>query len=147
MDIRSIGLTIAALVGFLVTIATSSSAAASVAGDQCAAAATTVALVACAEGEYRRADQEVNRLYKAILEELDARATRLKQPAGDPGGLRAWLVSSQRSWVTFRTSDCNVMASLYEGGTMAPLARLNCLTSRTSARVADLTTFLEAVSG
>jgi uncharacterized protein YecT (DUF1311 family) len=39
------------------------------------------------------------------------------------------------------------MASLYEGGTMAPLARLNCLTSRTSARVADLTTFLEAVSG
>ena len=147
MDIRGIGLTIAALVGFSVTIGTSPSAAGSVAGDQCAAAATTVALVACADGEYRRADQEVNRLYKAILGKLNARATRLKQPAGAPGGLRARFVSSQRSWVAFRTSDCNVMASLYEGGTMAPLARLNCLTSRTSARVADLTAFLAAVSG
>lgn len=147
MNIRSIGLTIAALVGFSVMMGTSPSAAASVAGDQCAAAATTVALVACADGEYRRADQEVNRLYKAILGKLDARATRLEQPAGAPGGLRTQFVFSQRSWVVFRTSDCNVMASLYEGGTMAPLARLTCLTSRTSARVADLTTFLEAVSG
>lgn len=146
MNIKSIGLTIAALVGFLVTIGISPSAAGSVANDQCAAAATTVALVACADGEYRRADQEVNRLYKAILGELDARATRLEQPAGDPGGLRAQFVFSQRSWVAFRASDCNVMARLYEEGTMAPLARLNCLTSRTSARVADLTTFLEAVS-
>lgn len=147
MDIRGIGLMIAALVGFSVMIGTSPSAAASVAGDPCAAAATTVALVACADGEYRRADQEVDRLYKAILEKLDARATRLEQPAGTPDGLRARFVLSQRSWVAFRTSDCNVMASLYEGGTVAPLARLNCLTSRTSARVADLTTFLEAVSG
>jgi uncharacterized protein YecT (DUF1311 family) len=85
MDIRSIGLTIAALVGFSVTIGTSSSAAGSVAGDQCAAAATTVALVACAEGEYRRADQEVNRLYKAILGKLDARATQAQATRWCPG--------------------------------------------------------------
>jgi uncharacterized protein YecT (DUF1311 family) len=121
MDIRSIGITIAALVGFSVTIGTSPSAAGSVAGDQCAAAATTVGLVVCADGEYRRADQEVNRLYKAILEKLDTRATRLKQPAGAPGGLRARFVFSQRSWVAFRTSDCDVMASLYEGARWRPL--------------------------
>ena len=62
MDLRSIGLTIAALVGFSVTIGTSPSAAGSAAGDPCATAATTVALVACADEEYRRADQEVDRV-------------------------------------------------------------------------------------
>jgi uncharacterized protein YecT (DUF1311 family) len=75
--------------------------------------------------KYKRADAELNKVYK----ELKALLSPEQQKQ---------LVKAQRAWITFRDSHCNYEAGFYKGGSMQPLVVSNCLQAVTEQRVQQL---------
>ena len=75
----------------------------------------------CAADAYKREDARLNTLYKQLVGLSDkAEAARLKQ--------------IQLAWIKFRDLHCTYEESRYEGGSMAPLVRFNCLRDLTRQR-------------
>lgn len=72
-----------------------------------------------------KADAELNKVYKELRETLsDAEKERLKEV--------------QKLWITFRDKEAEFAASLYDGGSMAGLVKINTMTSTTESRVEGL---------
>lgn len=102
----------------------------------CSKAVVTPELAFCAEIGLKRADGELNVVWRQALgvieqtSEMDA-ATRAKWTAA--------LRDSQRAWIAFRDADCGEPIG-YEwfGGTGMSLATTTCLEEKTKARTADL---------
>lgn len=90
-----------------------------------ALAQTTAEMEQEANTAYQKADGELNKVYKALRETLtDAEKERLKEV--------------QKSWITFRDKEAEFAASLYEGGSMAGLVKINTTTTVTEQRVESL---------
>jgi uncharacterized protein YecT (DUF1311 family) len=51
---------------------------------------------------------------------------------------RVQLASAEEAWVRFKTADCTFWANRYRGGSLAAVARLDCLILQTRRRLADL---------
>lgn len=77
-----------------------------------------MALNECATAEARRADAELNRVYRETM-------TRHE------GAAAARIRAGQRTWIAYRDAWCEAASSLYEGGSMRPMVHDFC--------VADLT--------
>lgn len=74
---------------------------------------------------YKKADKELNAVYKKLTAKLsDAEKTTLK--------------TQQRNWIKIKESDCKKEAGEYEGGSMAPLILYSCLESKTKQRTKEL---------
>ena len=72
---------------------------------------------ACLAGRFDEADAELNRYYQAAIKRLrEERETASEQ----------MLVRAERSWVTYRTSECGAVYENWIGGSIRGSMALNC---------------------
>ncbi|RZL12875.1 MAG: DUF1311 domain-containing protein [Hymenobacter sp.] len=95
----------------------------------CATAVSQVEMHVCLSEQYRRLDKELATIYGSILRKLAKRE--------DLRVLKA-LQKSQANWVLFRTSSGKVSEELNGGGSMMPVAALECTIETTRIRIKEL---------
>ena len=100
--------------------------------DPCADAQTTPEMRDCAGKAYKKADDELNRVYRQLIAKID-----------DEGHKTA-LKTAQLAWIKYRDANCDFASYLNRGGTIEPVVRYNCITEMTEARMRDLREYLEA---
>jgi uncharacterized protein YecT (DUF1311 family) len=82
-------------------------------------------MVNCMDGEVKRADAELNRVYQAALKKhRPENAVKLRK--------------AQRAWIAFRVAQCEAEGSIYEGGTIQPIVEAHCRVKLTQERTKDL---------
>ena len=92
---------------------------------QCEDKQTTMEMVNCMDGEVKRADAELNRVYQAALKKhRPENAVKLRK--------------AQRAWIAFREAQCQAEGSIYEGGTIQPIVEAHCRVKLTQERTKDL---------
>jgi uncharacterized protein YecT (DUF1311 family) len=94
-----------------------------------------VELTACVWDAYKKADAELNTVWKKVLATIEP-SEYLPADAA-----RTWkddLVAGQRAWVTFKEKDCDAVAYEWYGGSGANMAVGDCLYGHTVARTRDL---------
>ena len=99
--------------------------------DPCANAQTTAEIAECAGKEYKKADSELNKVYRQLMEKLD-----------DPGHKSA-LKESEVAWLKYRDSNCDFESYLNRGGTIYPIVNTGCRTRMTQARTSELKEMLK----
>jgi uncharacterized protein YecT (DUF1311 family) len=85
----------------------------------------------CAYQSYKKADDELNRLYQTKMAALheDSSKQRLKD--------------AQKTWIAFRDTSCLYeIGPREESGTIWPLLQNGCLEAFTTRRVAELKTYV-----
>lgn len=87
---------------------------------------TRADLESCAAKDYEEADAALNKAYKEAMARLDASEQKEK------------LKEAQRAWIKFRDLHCECEYLSWDGGSIAGLARINCLTSLTNERTGHL---------
>ena len=102
-----------------------------------AAAQTQAQMNAQAGTEYGRADAAMTAQWKRTYAYMKGRDAQNGSRGGGFGYAAATL-DSQRAWLAFRDRQCTIEAGQFHGGTMAPLARAQCLTRLTNERTAQL---------
>jgi uncharacterized protein YecT (DUF1311 family) len=94
--------------------------------DPCAGEQTTVEMRDCAGKEYKKADAELNAVYKQLMDSLSGREHQ------------ASLRSAQQAWLKYRDANCEFEAFLNRGGTIYPVVYTSCLAATTRARTKEL---------
>jgi uncharacterized protein YecT (DUF1311 family) len=80
---------------------------------QCEDKQTTMEMTNCMDGEVKKADAELNRVYQAALKKhRPENAIKLRK--------------AQRAWIAFRDAQCEAEGSLYQGGTIQPVIMGHC---------------------
>ena len=75
--------------------------------------------------EYKKADAELNKVYKELREALsDEQKAKLKEV--------------QLLWLKYRDANAEFAASMYEGGSIAPMVYSGAMTTSTEHRVGEL---------
>ena len=100
--------------------------------DPCANAPTTPEMRDCAGKEYKKADDELNRVYRQLIAKIDDE------------GRKTALKAAQLAWIKYRDANCDFASYLNRGGTIEPVVRYNCITEMTGARMRNLRAYLEA---
>ena len=90
----------------------------------------------CAANDFKKADADLNRAYKSIID-------RIK----DEGTLKAKLVDAQKKWIAFRDAECAFSAAGQEGGSIYPMIVSGCLEAVTAARTKELQNYLKCEKG
>src|SRR5271169_4799245 len=90
----------------------------SLANAQCKNAVSTKDIQNCMDGEWKKSDAELNRVYQESLEKLKPDQAAL-------------LKKAQRAWLTYRDAQCEADYTMYVGGTAAHLALAQCRISLT----------------
>lgn len=80
--------------------------------------------------DFKKADTELNKVYKKVIEVLDVKEKQL-------------MIKAQKDWLKFRDSHCKFKIEQFKGGSIQPLIYSTCLTERTNDRIEDLKTILE----
>ncbi len=106
------------------------------AADDCNPNLSQAELNNCYGNMYKRADAELNALYRQIT-------GRLK----DDKETAKLLVAAQRAWVAFRDAECDFSASGVAGGTAYGMIVAICLDKLTSQRINDFKTYLNCPEG
>jgi uncharacterized protein YecT (DUF1311 family) len=91
----------------------------------CSNPMTQMAMNICADKDYRRADDALNRAYKKAM------------AAEDDHG-RELLRTAERAWVKFRDAHCEYATSGSTGGSIHPMDYANCVTQLTELRSKQL---------
>ena len=78
-----------------------------------------------ANASYKKADAELNKVYKELVKLLDEKEIEL-------------LKKAQLSWIKYRDTHYEFEASFYEGGSIQPMILDNCLESVTETRIEEL---------
>lgn len=115
------------LIFLLATVVVALPCAAQTADDPCFEKAQTQAqLNACAADSLKRADNELNRLFKQMTDRLanDKKARQL-------------LVEAQRKWIGFRDAECSFQVMRSAGGSIQPMRQRMCQAAITQSRVVD----------
>ena len=74
-------------------------------------------------------DRLLNEVYQRVIGTLDAtQEDNLRQ--------------AQRAWITYRDLTCGMERARYEGGSIAPMIELTCLTRLTERRTRDLEEYM-----
>lgn len=99
----------------------------------------------CAAEDFRRADAELNTVYRTAIErarEADREYAGVADGAGGPTdggpGEEATLREAQRAWVGFRDAQCRLESFEARGGSMQPMLDAGCKATLTRARTAEL---------
>ncbi|WP_083241147.1 lysozyme inhibitor LprI family protein [Methyloceanibacter stevinii] len=101
----------------------------------CDNAQTTIEIGECVSREYKKADAELNAVWKQVMATFK---NNDYMPAED---LKAWkdtLLASQRDWIKFKEEDCDAVGYEWYGGTGRSNAVVFCLLDHTTARTKDL---------
>jgi uncharacterized protein YecT (DUF1311 family) len=88
---------------------------------QCEDKQTTMETVNCMDGEVKKTDAELNRVYQAALKKH--RPENVEK-----------LRKAQRAWIVFRDAQCTAEGSIYEGGTIQPIVEAHCRVKLTQER-------------
>ena len=90
----------------------------------------------CYGNAYKKADAELNVLYRQITARLkdDQATTKL-------------LVAAQRAWVAFRDAECDFSASGVSGGSAQGMILAICLDKLTGKRIDDFKNYLKCQEG
>lgn len=80
--------------------------------------------------DFKKADKELNQLYKELFKMLSEKEKTV-------------LIIAQKNWIKFRDSHCDFEVMEYEGGSIQPLIKYNCLETQTKNRIKDLKNILE----
>ncbi|RVT72734.1 DUF1311 domain-containing protein [Flavobacterium sufflavum] len=78
-----------------------------------------------ANAKYKKADAELNKVYKQLMAILDPNEKPL-------------LIQAEKDWVKYRDSHCKFDTSQYEGGSIQPLIYSTCLEELTRKRIAEI---------
>jgi len=96
---------------------------------------TTLQVNECLSAEYVAADEDLNRVYRAILSEL---ATRAGEGDSSSGTARESLIAAEKAWVQFRDAECSARYDYFLEGTIRNSTALECKIDLTKARIAKL---------
>src|SRR5215211_5706933 len=91
-------------------------------------------LMACAERKFKEATAELKRVRAELYEDFEPRS-------------RVKFRAAERRWLSYRKSNCDTEASIYEGGTIQPLIQLRCMTRVTRERAAELKAQIQELHG
>ena len=83
-----------------------------------------------ADKEYKTADKELNRVWKELVPHLSPE-------------VKEKLVTAQEQWIKFRDAEATAKASIFEGGSMAPMIYSYSLKRTTETRTQELKDWLE----
>lgn len=86
---------------------------------------TQMEMNATAYANYKKADAQLNKVYKQLMLTLDKNEKPL-------------LIQAEKDWVKFRDSHCKFDASFYEGGSIQPLIYSTCLEELTKKRIVEI---------
>jgi uncharacterized protein YecT (DUF1311 family) len=99
----------------------------------------------CAGEDFRRADAELNSVYRTAIasaQAADREYARVADGGGGPNdggpGEEATLREAQRAWVAFRDANCRLESFEARGGSMQPMIDGNCRATLTRTRTAEL---------
>ncbi|MCB1512100.1 MAG: DUF1311 domain-containing protein [Hyphomicrobiaceae bacterium] len=102
----------------------------------CNNARNTYEMNYCSDLEFKSADRELNRVYRAAI------AKRKQDGDAGPYTFKAWhnaLKTSQRAWIKFRDADCEgVVVQDWGGGSGTSAAVNGCRIELTRHRTASL---------
>ncbi|MEA3011732.1 MAG: hypothetical protein QOD42_277 [Sphingomonadales bacterium] len=107
---------------------------------ECALVTTQMELTACAQQDFERADAELNRLWREIIEgarETD-RTPGNGRTAEDNRSEAAILRRAQRAWLAYRDAQCEYEGLGNRGGSLEPMDVNLCLARLTRERIAML---------
>ena len=99
-----------------------------------AAAQTQADMNAQAAASYRTADTAMNAQWQRTY----AAMKRRDVTAGDGFGYAAATLASQRAWLAFRDKQCTIEGGEFAGGSLQPMARLQCMARLTKERTTQL---------
>lgn len=88
---------------------------------------STAAMIACADQDYKVADQHLNETYKSFRAAVKSEKEITQR-----------LVATQRAWITFRDANCKLEGATMLGGTGETPIILGCLARVTNERTAQL---------
>ncbi|MEE4209910.1 MAG: lysozyme inhibitor LprI family protein [Parvularcula sp.] len=94
---------------------------------ECSDVGPNVAITNCFDQQYKRADAELNEIYRRIMTTLGDE---------DKESLRA----AQRAWIVYRDKACAAEAAPYQGGSAMGTVRVACLEAATRERMKFLKT-------
>jgi urease subunit beta len=95
----------------------------------CTSPQTQFELTECAFADYEAADRELNAAWAPAKKFADAI------------GEGQVLLEAQRAWLAYRDAACSAHAAPFEGGTIQPMVRADCLTTLTLQRTQMLSEF------
>ncbi|WP_028967850.1 lysozyme inhibitor LprI family protein [Sphingomonas phyllosphaerae] len=87
-----------------------------------------------AAASYKAADTAMNAQWPRTY----AAMKRRDATARDGFGYAAATLASQRAWLTFRDKQCTIEGGEFAGGSLQPMARLQCLARLTKERTTQL---------
>ena len=98
-----------------------------------AARQTTLGLQGCLGQRILKTDATINARVRAIFSKLHDDTGRRK------------LIAAERAWLSYRELGCRSVADVYRGGSLQPVAYLECVAGRNDVHVGDLAAFLETL--
>jgi len=104
--------------------------------EDCSNAATQTTMNSCADEAYKKADAELNAVYKQITDRL-----KNDQPA------KKLLVTAQKAWLNFRDSECTFATAAAARGSMYPMLLAQCREGVTGKRTDELKAYLNCAEG
>lgn len=88
----------------------------------------------CAGAEYKKADAQLNNVYKKVMARAEAaQKTQLK--------------AAQNAWIKFRDTECAFQTSAAEGGSIHSMMVANCMQVKSQARTKELEALLHCKEG
>jgi len=94
--------------------------------DPCVDGETTADMKMCSARKYKEADDELNKVYRALMSKLDDE------------GHKTSLKTAQQAWLKYRDSNCDFESYLNRGGTIYSVVVSGCMTSMTNSRTKEL---------
>lgn len=94
-------------------------------------AQTQAEMNSTALNDYKKADKELNTVYNELIKLLSPEEKKL-------------LIKAQKDWIKYRDSHCEFEIYDYDGGSMQPLIKFNCLEEQTRDRIDELKLAIES---
>lgn len=91
----------------------------------------------CAASEFKKNDNELNRLYLRALKKLE----KPNDEYADYQSARKALIESQRAWMKFKKTDCEVAGYLNLKGSIQSNEVIDCELKHAKNRIFDLNTY------
>lgn len=91
----------------------------------CENAQTQTEMNMCAQMRFQKADQELNAVYKQLIELVSKDDKTL-------------VIEAQRQWIAYRDAHCKVYEKMYAGGSMLGMIISNCKEATTLSRINEL---------
>lgn len=101
----------------------------------CGYPVTQIEMTYCAQEGWKKADAELNAVYKQAIAKMREMDSYLDPPL--KGAANA-LKEAQRAWIPYRDKACEAYGFMARGGSMEPQLVYGCLATQTKIRIEQL---------